>query len=146
MDGSLKNCKRAGFGLVEVLASMIIMALMFSAVNLLQKNNYNTALRLQTRNEATQIAQNVLSGLQAVGVNSVRAVSDSVVFGSMYRMNTGEQIRRQYRVTVELEPHAITDVTAHGSFVHIYAKSVSVKVNWLLGNHEAEIQLNSVVQ
>jgi type II secretory pathway pseudopilin PulG len=60
-----------GFGLIEVLAAAIVLGFLLVGLNLLQKGNRESVLRVRARDAANIIAQYVLDSLGSVGINAL---------------------------------------------------------------------------
>jgi len=144
MEGQMKS-KKAGFGLMEVVASMAILGIMFTAVLYLQYWNRYAAVRIQMRNDATQIAQQVVDSLGALGIASVQNISNMQVQGNDRFMATGTNVRAIYTVNV-LVDEGVNNAVLSSSEGHIWAKKLNVRVGWTLRNTPFEIQYSTVVE
>lgn len=132
---------KSGFGLLEVVASILVMAFTVLAINLLQLSNRETVLRIQQRNEASAIAQNVIDSLNAIGITSIYSTSSPfVVVGSPHRMKTtGTTYTKQYKVSIAAEPR-------FSSEKHIIAQKVDIVVSWKAKETNHSIKVSTVVQ
>lgn len=141
MESQMKS-KKAGFGLMEVVASMAILGIMFTAVLYLQYWNRYAAVRIQMRNEATQIAQQVVDSLGALGIASVQNITNMQVQGNDRFMATGTNVRAVYTVNVTVGDNSVL-TSSEG---HVWAKRLNVRVGWTLRNTPFEIQYSTVVE
>lgn len=139
-----KLAHKSGFGLVEVLASMFILALLFMGVTIMNYSNHQAALRIATRNEAMAIGQKVMDSLQTLGVSSVKT-DTGVVDGDIMK-TTGTGFNRQYRWY-----DTVFEITStHGfdtdTVTMVRAKRVKLWVKWNLGTVENKINFETVVE
>ncbi|HSQ42767.1 MAG TPA: hypothetical protein VLM37_10850 [Fibrobacteraceae bacterium] len=140
---------KAGFGLMEALASIFILSLMFLAVSMLNFSNHNTVLRLATRNEATQVGQRILDSLQAVGISSVTGDTITVSGDTSRALKSTGTYTRKY--VCEWTVKAIYS-TGEGTVADpinsiIRAKKISLSVKWSLNHRDTNtINLSTVVQ
>lgn len=133
-----------GFGLLEALASMFILALLATAVMTMNYTNHQAALRISTRNEATLIAQRVMDSLQVLGVSRVR--SDSLDVTGDSTKTVGAKFNRRYRWVARVEDVTTTTGPTGIEVTSIRAKKVNLTVRWTLANRENSITLTTVVE
>lgn len=150
MDAAVMKRTRGGFGLLEVVASMIILALMSTAIMYLQYGNRQAALRIQARNEATEIGQNVIDSLSALTLAQVQPISDREVLSNERNLATGGTMRKRYVVNVTVQAQTAGEtVTIDG---HTYggtvetSKEILVDVMFLMGTTPHHINLSAVVK
>jgi prepilin-type N-terminal cleavage/methylation domain-containing protein len=141
---------KAGFGLIEIVASMVIFALMFSAVMEMQYVNRAAALRMQTRNEANQIAQNVADSLQTLGIASVRS-GTFTRSGPSRNLAQGGAVSTQFTVAVVATTVLAKEIsTGSGSsainFQHEQSKKLDIRVSWTTSGHTFSITHEAVVE
>lgn len=141
--GSTMNSKM-GFGLVEALASMFILALLATAVMTMNYTNHQAALRIATRNEATLVGQRVLDSLQALGVSRVK--TDSATVRGDSTKTTGKAFNRAYIWTAVVTPITSSVGPAGLKVQSTRAMKVDLSVRWTLGNRENTINLTTVVE
>lgn len=68
-DGPSLRRKR-GFGILEVLVAALVLGILYAAVSNLQKGNRDALLRIRSRDGATEVAQNIIDSLGALGLAS----------------------------------------------------------------------------
>jgi prepilin-type N-terminal cleavage/methylation domain-containing protein len=150
IETAKRQKSKQGFGIMEVVVSMVIMALMASAVMYMQYWNRVAALRIQTRNEATQIAQNYLDSLRAQGLASVVAIPHDTVFGSVRNLMGGASVRTKYVVVVSVADQMTSNpINVSGTSytaTHSYSKQLNVDVSWVLNKGTYHIKLAGVVE
>jgi len=135
---------KSGFGLLESLVSMFVLALMFTAVCMVNISNHNAALRIATRNQATQIGQRVIDSLQSVGLSQV--VDSTFTIRGDTLMTVGPAFSYAYTCRVLVTPDTSVQ-GVNGSPINIVrAKKIVLNVDWTLNGHTNTINLNSVVQ
>lgn len=62
--------RKGGFGIMEVLISAFILGILYAAVSNLQLGNRDSLLRIRSRDGATEVAQNIIDSLGALGLAS----------------------------------------------------------------------------
>lgn len=150
---------KQGFGLVEALAAMFILALMAAGVGIMNYTNHYTAMRIAARTEATQIGQSILDSLEVQGVANVVAGDTFNVQGQMNkaRIRNGsnassvtKNFSRTYRVQLAIDSvmHSEgVDGTTPINLSHVRSRNISLKVMWTLNTRDTNfITLHSVVQ
>ena len=132
MDCEVKTLKsKQGFGIMEIVASMVILAFMFLAVMQMHYVNRVAVIRIQNRNEATQIAKQVADSLSALGIASVGPISNLVVTGSSRAVSINTSDTPSYRVNVTVDTIFATEQGGTGySFDHQISKRINVTVTW----------------
>lgn len=143
--------RKAGFGLLEVVASMIIMALMSTSIMYLHYANRGIALRIQARNEATEIGMNILDSLSALSIHQVEPISNRVVMGSVRNLATGSTTARPYIVNVSTVDHTVSNQVTinsanYGSNAVLISREILVDVGFNLGDGNFHIKLSGVVK
>lgn len=142
MDRAVKFKK--GFGLVEALASMFILALLATAVMMMNYTNHQAALRIATRNEATTIGHRVLDSLQVLGISRVH--SDTGTIRGDSTKTVGKSFDREYHWRATVDTITSTVGPAGLEVTSERAKKVDLEVKWKLGVHENLISLSTVVE
>jgi len=64
----IKQCRKRGFGIMEVMVAALVLGLLYAAVCQLQKGNRDALIRIRGRDGATEVAQNVIDELNTRGV------------------------------------------------------------------------------
>ena len=139
-----KTRRKAGFGLVEALVAMVILALLFTGVMVMNYSNHRAALRIATRNQAIQVGQRVLDSLQVLGLVMVNDCSGEIV-GDTLRTLKGS-FRYRYRWSADVDTMLTTVGPAGLQSTSVRAKKVDLQVRWILDNHENTISLSTVVE
>ena len=74
---SLQKCRfeatrrrKRGIGIMEVMVAALVLGLLYVAVSNLQKGNREALLRIRGRDGATEVAQNIIDSLGALGLAS----------------------------------------------------------------------------
>jgi hypothetical protein len=62
--------RKRGVGIMEVMIAALVLGLLYAAVSNLQKGNRDALLRIRGRDGATEVAQNVIDNLGALGLAS----------------------------------------------------------------------------
>ena len=62
---------KSGFGLIEVLAAAVVLAFLLVGLNLMQKGNRESILRVRARDAANVVAQDIIDSISALGSASV---------------------------------------------------------------------------
>lgn len=63
--------KKSGFGIVEVMIAAVVLGFLYMAVLNLQTGNRDALLRIRGRDGATEVAQNIIDALGALGLASL---------------------------------------------------------------------------
>ena len=66
----IKPRSKRGIGIMEVLVAALVLGILYAAVSNLQKGNRDALLRIRGRDGATEVAQNVIDKLGAMGLAS----------------------------------------------------------------------------
>lgn len=61
---------KRGIGILEVMVAALVLGILYAAVSNLQKGNRDALLRIRGRDGATEVAQNVIDSLGALGLAS----------------------------------------------------------------------------
>jgi len=64
---------KRGIGLIEVLAAAVVLAFLMIALNIAQKGNRESVLRIRARDAANVVAQDIIDSISAIGSASVPA-------------------------------------------------------------------------
>ena len=136
----------AGFGLLEALVSMFVLALMFTAVCMMNYSNHNAALRIATRNEAVSFGNRLLDSLQTLGVSQVDTSLKTVTYIGDTNKTVGAGFTRQYLVSFKGTRLLDTEGIPGYQTVHVRAAQVNIGVTWILRNHKDSISISGVVQ
>lgn len=66
----IKERSKRGIGIMEVLVAALVLGILYAAVSNLQKGNRDALLRIRGRDGATEVAQNIIDSLGALGLAS----------------------------------------------------------------------------
>ena len=66
----VRDPRKGGFGIVEVLVAAFVLGILYTAVSNLQAGNRESLLRIRGRDGATEVAQNIIDSLGALGLAS----------------------------------------------------------------------------
>jgi len=111
---------KRGFGIIEVLVAALVLGFLIVGLNIMQKGNRESVLRVRARDGANVVAQDVIDSISALGSASVRipAPNDpplecdkTAPVGSAKRSLCKERsfdgaagdVKVDYRVTVEVK-------------------------------------------
>lgn len=67
----MRNKYKRGFGIVEVLIAAAVLGFLYMALLNLQSGNRDALLRIRGRDGATEVAQNIIDSLSALGIASL---------------------------------------------------------------------------
>lgn len=154
---------KKGFGILEVVVAALVLGFLYTAVINLQTGNRETLLRIRGRDGATEIAQNVIDSLGALGLarfsdNLLQVEgSDKLALEPFYteRSWKGQPGILQYTITVpytvnvEVSPDTAY-LARHPSMLdtteHVYAKRLFVTVSWPYKNSTQSISISSLIR
>lgn len=148
---------KSGFGLVEVMVSIVVLGFMYVALNKLQVGNHDAFIRIRGRDGAIEVAQQVLDSLKSVGAASIAsaadpAASNTIPLGTVERKwerGLGGYATVIYTPTVTVSPTEDYIASANSNYEtvrHVYAKQVNVKVEWSFKGSTQSINVSGVVR
>ncbi|WP_298770277.1 type II secretion system protein [uncultured Fibrobacter sp.] len=166
-SGRGRSARKAGFGIMEVLVSSVVLGFLYMALLNLQKGNHEALLRIRGRDGATEVAQNIIDSLSSLGLASLsdQALGIDPVTGSMEPMKitaerkwdvqfglSPDSMKVEYEADVVVSPDA--DYMAKSSSLllgeagaeHVYAKRVDVTVNWWFKGSKQSIKVSGVIR
>jgi type II secretory pathway pseudopilin PulG len=165
MTNSKKS--KSGFGIVEVLVAAAVLGFMYMAVMNMHGGNHDSLLRIRGRDGATEVAQNLIDSLGALGLASL---SDDhlekdedgnikpIVIDPIVRTWQGQPgavtntITVNYRAEItvsndnEYKAKSWSMLLGTDSIEHVYAKRLDVKVSWQFKNTTQSITVSGVVR
>ena len=162
MEKFLKN--KQGFGLVEVLIAAAVLGFMYMAILNLQGGNRDALLRIRGRDGATEVAQNIIDSLGALGVARLSDASlgvdgdgklNPITIPNIERVWKGQpgaiehDMKVVYDAEVTVSPddaYAVQNSTTLQSVKHVYAKRLDVKVSWHFKNSVQSITVSGVIR
>lgn len=140
--------RKAGFGIVEVLVSAVVLGFLYLALLNMQVGNRDSLIRIRGRDAAVEVAQNIIDSLKTVGVASVKSFQKDNIVKSWDR-GPGGTSSLTYKADVVVG-NADTYKSETGSLYetssHVYAKQVDVTVSWLFKGAEQSISVSSVIR
>jgi type II secretory pathway pseudopilin PulG len=165
MGKILKN--KQGFGLVEALIAAAVLGILYVAILNLQGGNRDALLRIRGRDGATEVAQNIIDSLGALGLASLSDDKLKNAAGDVEYTKALPPITRTwdgqpgvitnkmtvvYNAEVTVSPDA--DYMAKTSSLllntdsasHVYAKRLDVKVSWHFKNSVQSITVSGVIR
>lgn len=155
---SIPRHKR-GFGIVEVLVAAAVLGFLYMAVLNLQGSNRDALLRIRGRDGATEVAQNIIDSLGALGVARLSDASvgatGKISIPNIERVWKGQPgaIDHDMKVVYDAEVTVSHDAdymshntTMLQSVQHVYAKRLDVKVSWQFKNSRQSITVSGVVR
>jgi type II secretory pathway pseudopilin PulG len=157
--------RKNGFGIVEVLVAAAVLGFLYIAVLNLQGGNHDSLLRIRGRDGATEVAQNIIDSLGALGLANLSddkmatsadgTVDYKIVLPPITRTweaqpgTVSNTITVVYNAEVTVSPDE-DYMAKSGSLLdtvkHVYAKRLDVKVSWQFKNSTQSITVSGVVR
>ena len=151
--------RKRGFGIVEVLVAAAVLGFLYMAVLNLQGSNRDALLRIRSRDGATEVAQNIIDSLGALGVARLSdasvGASGKISIPNIERVWKGQpgaidhdmKVVYNAEVTVSHDADYMSNnTTMLQSVQHVYAKRLDVKVSWRFKNSTQTITVSGVVR
>ncbi|MCL2206753.1 MAG: type II secretion system GspH family protein [Fibromonadales bacterium] len=144
--------KKSGFGLMEVMVAAVVLAFLIIGLNLLQMGNREAILRVRARDAANLVAQHVLDSLGAIGINSLAADGDNMVFRKPGYKAPESKLDIAFDVKVALLDSTYSadstgfTVASSAKAQNIYAKNLEATVSWMHKNSTQSIKMAKVVR
>lgn len=148
------SCKN-GFGIMEVMVSILVLGFLYAALNQLQKSNDEAVHRLRCRDGAVQVAQEILDSLKSVGSGAIesKADEDNVLEldqrSRTWKRGLGGTITVDYIPTLTVlktEDFVAQSGSNYRSVQHVYAKQVNVRVAWRFKGSDQSIDVSGVIR
>ena len=166
VQNDIKQSRKRGFGIMEVMVAALVLGLLYAAICQLQKGNRDALLRIRGRDGATEVAQNVIDDLSSKGLASFADMNLTENGDGTYSLEPQTIVREwkgqpgtvpytisiDYTVNVKVsgddEDKANTGSLLLGanSVSHIYAKRVDVTVSWLYKGSTQSISVSGVIR
>jgi type II secretory pathway pseudopilin PulG len=159
---------KRGFGIVEVLIAAAVLGFLYMAVLNLQGSNREALLRIRGRDGATEVAQNLIDSLSALGVASLTDKNlpktaegntnyvipiDTITrswLGQPGAVTNTMTVKYWAEVTVSPDANYIAKTSSKllgtDSVEHVYAKRLDVKVFWKFKNSTQSITVSGVIR
>jgi len=161
-----------GIGIIEVLVAALVLGILYAAVSNLQKGNREALLRIRGRDGATEVAQNVIDSLSALGLAKfMDSELPHDAEGNIKPLQTFTKTRTWKGQPGLAQPHTMTvtyDVvvtvspdndykastttqllqaeSSSSALSHVYAKRLDVTVSWLFKNSRQSISVSGVIR
>lgn len=147
--------RKRGFGIVEVMISIVVLGFLYVALLNLQTSNDAAVLRMRGRDGAVEVAQEILDSL-----NSARSGVIASKFDKDTTIVLDERVRKWDRAlggtttikyTPELTVKKTSDYVAQNNSnyeneQHVYAKQVNICVKWKFKSTTQSINVSGVIQ
>ena len=155
MDNSLnKNVSRRGFGIIEILVSIVVLGFLMVALFNLQGGNRDAFLRIRARDGAVTIAQDAIDSLGKVGLASLSETalpSQKISFSKTkaWKRTGGFPVKVDYQVDIQVSQDALyssQEKSSYDSLDHVYAKRLDVKVSWPFKGTNHSVNFSGVVR
>lgn len=154
MGYSLKNKNCRGFGIIEILISIVVLGFLMVALLNLQLGNRDAFLRIRARDGAVDVAQEAIDSLSIVGLSALSKTalpSQNISFKKVktWQRTGGFEIKVPYSVSIQVSDdsdYSSTETSAYSSLEHVYAKRLDVKVSWPFKGTTQSINYSGVVR
>lgn len=178
--GRAASCKKArnkrGFGIVEALIAAAVLGFLYMAVMNLQSGNHDALLRIRGRDGATEVAQNIIDSLGALGIAGLSddklvncndnantycpcepglRLPEKIVVSRTWKGQPGvieHDMKVEYTATVTVSSDADYMAKTSSMFLgtdsieHVYAKRLDVKVCWHFKSATPSIKVSGVIR
>lgn len=147
--------QKHGFGIVEVMISIVVLGFMYMALLHLQTSNDETVLRLRGRDGAMQVAQEILDSLQNAGSSSLSSSPTATTTIQLdqrerkWDRSLGGQTIIKYTPKVVVEKttdYATNSLSNYETIQHVFAKQVTVNVQWTFKGTQQSIDVSGVIR
>ena len=180
MCGKSNRCpavrSKRGFGIVEVLIAAAVLGFLYMAVLNLQGGNRDALLRIRGRDGATEVAQNIIDSLGALGLASLSddkmvqcdenastycacepglRLPNKILVSRTWKGQPGaieHDMKVEYTATVTVSSDAdymaktSSMLLGTDSIEHVYAKRLDVKVCWHFKSATPSITVSGVIR
>lgn len=149
-----KNAKR-GFGIVEVMVSIVVLGFMYVALSKLQGGNHDAFIRIRGRDGAVQVAQEVLDSLRRMGAASIpsKVTADTILYCDtiprQWERGLGGFVTIKYAPKVKVaktSDYETNNGSNYENLSHVYAKDVTVYVDWTFKGSKQSIEVSEVIR
>ena len=128
-----------GFGLLEVMVSIVVLGLMIVALNKMQVGNRWQLTYNKARSSAMLKAQRIIDSLQVGGINAI----DSGIYTKSCNdgdwNQTGQVQKKSFTCIIDVDNLGEKDG-------YVYSKQVNVTVQWDINNHTHRLVLPGVIE
>ena len=150
------NSRKSGFGIIEIMVSIVVLGFLYVALGKLQVNNVESFKRIRDRDGAVEVAQQVLDELKAKGAAALPSSSteetvftlDTIV--RRWQLGSDGETVVPYVPTVTVLPTQNFTAESGSNYQaveHVYAKQVTISVQWSFkGSSNQSIKISGVVR
>lgn len=149
---------KKGFGIVEVMVSIVVLGFMYVALSKLQGGNHDAVLRIRGRDGAIEVAQQVLDSLNSEGLSAIPVSSNPALdttfellpVSKKWKRGLGGDVSISYKPIVvvgQSQSYASSEGSNYESNVqHVFAKHVRVQVEWSFKGSVQSIDVSRVIR
>ena len=153
-DSIIKQKRCRGFGIIEILISIVVLGFLMMALLNLQLGNRDAFLRIRARDGAVDVAQDAIDSLSVLGVSALSKTalpSQKITFKKTrsWQRTGGFPINVNYDVEILVSDDAVyasEEKSYYGSLEHTYAKRLDVKVSWPFKGTTHSINYSGVIR
>ena len=153
-DSIIKQKRCRGFGIIEILISIVVLGFLMMALLNLQLGNRDAFLRIRARDGAVDVAQDAIDSLSVLGVSALSKAalpSQKITFNKTrsWQRTGGFPINVNYDVEILVSDDAVyasEEKSYYGSLEHTYAKRLDVKVSWPFKGTVHSINYSGVIR
>jgi len=146
---------KKGFGIVEVMVSIVVLGFMYVALSKLQGGNHDAFIRIRGRDGAVEVAQQVLDSLKSMGATAIvsKANADTTIYWNKisrsWDRGLGGKATIEYEPIIKVSPsneYVAESKSSYGTINHVYAKQVNVTISWKFKGSTQSINVSEVVR
>jgi len=158
---------KRGIGILEVMVAALVLGILYAAVSNLQKGNRDALLRIRGRDGATEVAQNIIDSLGALGLAKLSDEAlgvdgeghikplDTIRVSRSWSGQPGlvtNTMTVNYKAIVTVTPDSVYRAKASSlllgtdSASHVFAKRLDVKVTWPFKGSTQSITVSGVIR
>lgn len=147
---------KKGFGIIEILIAIAVLGFLYIALNILQKSNRESVIRIRTRDGAIAVTQEIIDSLSSVGVNSLQMpeTEDKII---LYKTREwkGTPGFLEHTMTVNYKvylsysndtAYQVISPSLYASNTHTFAKKIDIEVEWLYNNTPQSITNSTIIR
>lgn len=155
MGNSIKKQNRCrGFGIIEILISIVVLGFLMTALLNLQLGNRDAFLRIRARDGAVDVAQDAIDSLSVLGVAALSKTAlptQKINFDKhrSWQRTGGFPIEVNYSVEILVSDdttYSSVETSNYSSLQHTYAKRLDVKVSWPFKGTTHSINYSGVIR
>lgn len=149
-----RRSRKAGFGIMEVMVSILVLGFLYAAVNSLQVTNDESVHRLRCRDGAVQVAQEIMDSLKSIGSASivVKDGEDTLDLRTRtWERGLGGNSVVKYTPIMTVDNSGGYDVQSgsdfeFGKIQRTVAKQVNIRVEWPFKGSVQSINVSGVIR